>query len=329
MQPGDMVRVPMGEMYHYGVCTGENRIIQFGEPVLSSPVPREQIRVGATDVASFLNGQFAEVAELDKKELKKRRPIGEIVAFAEKSLGEGGYDILYNNCEHFANRCLFGAAVSSQIEDVRREIEARMPLISVYVGEVKDFCGFDGLPRYVRRELKKITSEQARNEKTAGYGLVAFGAEQLPGKPDVKKCFLGKTGKPLHKAFCFSVSHSGGLVAAAVSAAPVGIDLEACDNPELARRILCKNEQTDDPILLWTMKEAAFKLSGKEKIFRPENTDISLFNTSSVTFEALGKRFVLTAAADVVLNLHFHSAPKDSCLCFTAVKQHKKSVSEA
>ena len=320
MAVGDMVRVPMKEVYHYGVCTGEDRIIQFGEPVLTVPKPKEQIRVMSTNVASFLNGQFAEVAELDKKELKRRRPVEEIVAYAEKSVGKGGYDILYNNCEHFANECLFGLHVSNQIDKIRQEIEAKMPCINVYVGAVEDFCDTDRLPKYARKELKKISSEKVAKEKKAGYGLLALAAQEMTKKPDVRKCFLGKTGKPLHKDFGFSITHSGGLVAVAASPAAVGIDLESRTDRErqekLLERILHQKEQTDDPILLWTVKEAAFKFSEKDERFRPAEIDATAFKSRSVAFAVNDQRFALSVVADVVANVHFYNKLESKDLSF-------------
>lgn len=324
IQVGDMVRVPMKEAYHYGVCTGEDRIIQFGEPVLTTPKPRDEIRVMSTDVASFLNGQFAEVAELDRKEMKRRKPIAEIVAYAEKNIGKGGYDILYNNCEHFANECLFGLHVSSQIDKIRQEIEAKMPCINVYVGAVDDFCDTDRIPKYAQKELKKISSEKVAKEKKAGYGLLALAARETAEKSDIKKCFIGKTGKPLHKDFCFSISHSDGLVAVATASVPIGVDLESYSDSEkqekLLERILHQNEQADDSILLWTVKEAAFKFSEKDEHFRPAEIDTTGFKSRSVTFTVNGRKFALSVVADIVANVHFYNKLENQELSFESVK---------
>ena len=324
MEVGDMVRVPMKEAYHYGVCTGEDRIIQFGEPVLTVPKPKDEIRVMSTNIASFLNGQFAEVAELDKKELKRRKPIEDIVAYAEQSIGKGGYDILYNNCEHFANECLFGLHVSSQIDEIRQKIEAKMPCINVYIGAVEDFCNTNELPKYARKELKKISSEKVAKEKKAGYGLLVLAAREMTKNPDVKKCFLGKTGKPLHKDFGFSITHSDGLVAVAAAPVAVGIDLEGYADQErqekLLERILHQNEQADDPILLWTVKEAAFKFSEEDKHFRPAQIDANGFKSRSVAFTYDGKRYVLSVVANVVANVHFYCKLKNCELEFENVK---------
>ena len=34
----------------------------------------------------------------------------------------GTYNLISNNCEHFANECVFGQAVSEQVEDVFSKI---------------------------------------------------------------------------------------------------------------------------------------------------------------------------------------------------------------
>ncbi|MBW2267205.1 MAG: lecithin retinol acyltransferase family protein [Deltaproteobacteria bacterium] len=41
-----------------------------------------------------------------------------VVARAESRLGEGGFDFLFNNCEHFATWCKTGLSTSRQIESL-------------------------------------------------------------------------------------------------------------------------------------------------------------------------------------------------------------------
>ena len=43
------------------------------------------------------------------------------MSLARSRLGEGGYNILHNNCEHFVNECVFGIKKSEQEEEVRRK----------------------------------------------------------------------------------------------------------------------------------------------------------------------------------------------------------------
>ena len=60
-----------------------------------------------------------EVAEFDRKERKANRAPDEVVSTARARLGERGYHILYNNCEHFAHECVSGKHYSEQVDGVR------------------------------------------------------------------------------------------------------------------------------------------------------------------------------------------------------------------
>ena len=117
---GDMVRIQIGSLYHYGVFVSEDEVIQFGYPPL--PEFAEQnavVTVGKVDVDAFSCGSIIEVAELDRREKKKRLPPEETVARARERLGEGGYNLIHNNCEHFAYECVFGEKKSEQTDKIR------------------------------------------------------------------------------------------------------------------------------------------------------------------------------------------------------------------
>ena len=60
------------------------------------------------------------------EERKKMRPSREAVALAQSRLGETGYDILHNNCEHFVNQCAFGQSHSSFLDGVRARLRRKL-----------------------------------------------------------------------------------------------------------------------------------------------------------------------------------------------------------
>ena len=98
-EPGDMVRVQIGSIFHYGVCTGDGRIVAFGLP----PVPAyakspDRFLVTETDMDVFSTGRIPEIAVLDRAERKKRIPPEETVRLARARLGEDGYHMIRNNC---------------------------------------------------------------------------------------------------------------------------------------------------------------------------------------------------------------------------------------
>ncbi|XP_060551652.1 phospholipase A and acyltransferase 1-like [Ruditapes philippinarum] len=50
-----------------------------------------------------------------KDQLLTPKPVGEIVNTAKGMLGKIGYNILWNNCEHFASKCRYGTKRSDQV----------------------------------------------------------------------------------------------------------------------------------------------------------------------------------------------------------------------
>lgn len=122
---GEIVRTKVRFYHHYGIYVTDDRVIQFGLPD-NTGIPNEQICVLATDVHTFLNGGSLEVADPDREERKTMRPAKEVVALAESRLGQTGYDILHNNCEHFVNDCVFGTPTSGWLEEARAKLRAKL-----------------------------------------------------------------------------------------------------------------------------------------------------------------------------------------------------------
>lgn len=117
---GDMIRVKSGTIYHYGIYVSDAEVIQFGLAPAARPALKDsEVEVLATDIDTFLGGQFLEVAEFDRKEKKTHPTPEEAVAKARARMGEKGYHILYNNCEHFAHECVSGKHYSEQVDGVR------------------------------------------------------------------------------------------------------------------------------------------------------------------------------------------------------------------
>ena len=117
---GDMIRVCLGDFYHYGIYVSDDEIIQFGPPPTSLVRKDEDIEVEVTDIQSFLCGKFLETGEVERKERKNLKQPSEIIACAKSRIGDKGYNILYNNCEHFVYECVLGIKYCSQTEKMRK-----------------------------------------------------------------------------------------------------------------------------------------------------------------------------------------------------------------
>ncbi len=124
-RPGDMVRVKVNsQMDHYGVFVSDSEVIQFGKnPSLRLGVSDTDVFVCATDIDEFRDGGYPEFADLSFSEKLKRFKTDKIIELARSRMGEGGYSIIYNNCEHFAYECIFGKKYSSQAEKAKEIIK--------------------------------------------------------------------------------------------------------------------------------------------------------------------------------------------------------------
>ena len=123
--PGAHIRVQIQSIYHHGIYIGDEEVVQFGLP-FDMLRPKEEVKVIKTNIDQFLMGGFLEVRIYDKKEKRFKNKDQDIVKKAISRLGEGGYDIVHNNCEHFVNECIFNKKVSEQVDDVRNEIRKKL-----------------------------------------------------------------------------------------------------------------------------------------------------------------------------------------------------------
>lgn len=122
---GDIIRTKVNFYHHYGIFVDEREVIQFGLP--DGPArPAEQQRVLVTDIYTFLGGGDLETGRPIGEERGRMRTPRQIVETARSRIGEGGYDILHNNCEHFVYSCAFGESHSSFLEDVRARIRQKL-----------------------------------------------------------------------------------------------------------------------------------------------------------------------------------------------------------
>lgn len=122
---GAHIRVQIQSIYHHGIYIGNDEVIQFG--LLNDMLkPKEEVRVLVSSIEEFLQSGFLEVRVFDRKERKIKNDDLKIVEIAKSKLGEDGYDIVHNNCEHFANFCIFNKKESKQIDDIRSEIRKKL-----------------------------------------------------------------------------------------------------------------------------------------------------------------------------------------------------------
>ncbi len=113
----DQIRVNRGLYYHYGLYESDDVVYQFASPK-GAEISSETATVNTTTLADFLKGGVLEVRDYTEEELQMKKSPNEIIEYAKDHLGEMGYDLINNNCEHFANRATFGKSESSQVNNI-------------------------------------------------------------------------------------------------------------------------------------------------------------------------------------------------------------------
>ncbi|WP_455542937.1 lecithin retinol acyltransferase family protein [Intestinibacter sp.] len=141
-QMGDHIRVNRGVYCHHGVYISKDEVIHFtgkeGDSILDWSKPE----VIQSDLEYFLKGDKLEVKEYTDEELEDLYPVDHIVAYARACLGDKGYNLVFNNCEHFANTCTLGRFRSKQVENVFGTLfDISKNLLIVYGGKNMGLIG--------------------------------------------------------------------------------------------------------------------------------------------------------------------------------------------
>ncbi|MCA9240366.1 MAG: lecithin retinol acyltransferase family protein [Planctomycetales bacterium] len=110
MATGDHLVVPYGLYTHHGIDIGDGTVVGF------SKVDGKVTRVSLEEFCEGRTARVLEYAECD--------PAPEVACRALDRVGEKGYHLLENNCEHFATWCKTGRNESAQVRVVQKHIAA-------------------------------------------------------------------------------------------------------------------------------------------------------------------------------------------------------------
>ena len=113
----DHIRVNRGLYYHHGIYVSDLEVIHFTGTDSDNIIGGDN-KVIRSDLKTFLKHGVCETRKFHQHEKAVLRSPNEIVRIAQQSLGQAGYDLIGNNCEHFCNKCLFGRHESKQVEGI-------------------------------------------------------------------------------------------------------------------------------------------------------------------------------------------------------------------
>ena len=228
---GDMIRISFGQFYHYGIFVSEEEVIQFGLPPTEGLLNRatEDIAVCITDIDTFSGGKVVEVATTEKTDKKRLSP-KKTVKRAREAVGEKGYHILHNNCEHFVRYCYFGEKRCEVTEQVQTFWQNKYRLDLYFAPVLPLPSVFDLSPKVLYREVTSLADTEKKAQAYAGWKLLEYALYRTFGyKIEDLNLKKQKDGKySLDKCY-FSLSHTSEYVAVAVSSEPIGVALERLD----------------------------------------------------------------------------------------------------
>lgn len=142
---GDHIRVNRSGIYnHHGIYVSDDEVIHFTGQEDDSVLDWSKCEVISTNLATFLKDGSVEVKIYTDNEREDLYPVESIISYARACLGDEGYNLVFNNCEHFANVCTLGRFRSRQVEKVFSSKLSRQKE-DIYMGlwsSIKSFFGF-------------------------------------------------------------------------------------------------------------------------------------------------------------------------------------------
>ena len=318
---GDMIRVSFGNFYHYGIFVSDDEVIQFGLPPTEGLLNRkfDEISVCVTDIDTFSMGKIVEVASIVKGEKLKRLSPNKTVARAKSRIGEKGYDILHNNCEHFARYCYLGEKRCEVCDQVVDDWKKKSKC-DIYFSKIpQKLTVTEVFPKERNREINSVSDERLRAEKYWGWKTLEYALFRSFGYKIADLTFSkAKNGKWLCAECFFSISYSNGYVAVAVSNMEIGIDAKEInafskkyateDFDKLKKQLVGKKEAVpsdlEDLLKVLTQKESLFKRNAKKK-FKPLKIQITE-DVSSFNFTHEESKFLCSVAGSDVKKSFFY-----------------------
>ncbi len=312
---GDMIRSRCGSVYHYGIFVSEDEVIQFGPPPTVNALScQKEFCVISTDIDFFSNGSIVEIAYPETREEKKRFSPSKTVKLAKGRLGESGYDIIHNNCEHFVYECVYGVKRCTQAEEARLRWYSR-PILNVYILPFDDSIQMgDIYPRERKKEID-ASSGALRYQRYATWKALDMGLSHAFGV-DMRKLSFKKSkyGRWSCDKYFFSLSHTKRVAVVAVSNSEVGVDTEMLSDISHSylsniSEAFCRDVFTDrergslsaldeeELVAMWTRKESAFKCRGTGE-FSPLDYTLDAEDIKTGAFLLDGERYILSVCGE-------------------------------
>lgn len=122
LQIGDHLVTERGVYTHHGIYIGEGKVIHYAG---LSEEGKKTGPIEEVSISDFAAEQLCSVREYQLEEITFSRE--EVVKRAKSRLDENTYNILLNNCEHFAEWCWVEKSIGDQVTNALFNIVSIMP----------------------------------------------------------------------------------------------------------------------------------------------------------------------------------------------------------
>ena len=168
--------------------------------------------------------------------------------------------------------------------------------LSVFVAKIPKNTPITTLSHPLRQnQIDDCLSYKVKEEKFFVWKLLEYAVNLVLGEPisnfDIT---LDKTGKWLSNGFEFSLSHSKGVVAVAISPNPVGVDIELIEAPKVNvfEKVLNDKQLKEFNLLPESEKIEYFitKWANKESVFKSKNLPCLMADNDHCDCEVFDKK---------------------------------------
>jgi ribosomal protein L27 len=119
VRPGDIIYAERGAYRHFGIYTGNGRAVHY---TLTEGVAGLRMQIRETSFAKFAKGDDVYVLRIRNTSGVKCYSPEETVRRARSMIGAKNYNLVFNNCEHFAFWCKTGVSRSEQVEQAFADV---------------------------------------------------------------------------------------------------------------------------------------------------------------------------------------------------------------
>lgn len=141
--PGDLLRVKRSRgYYHYGIALDDKHVIHLSGTNDDSISNYKDVRIRKATLSLFLRGDELEVNTPFDSPFSREEIISRALKFLDSDKFNGSYyNLVSNNCEHFARFSYYGTIKSTQVNKVKNIVSvagAALVASSIAIGISKN-----------------------------------------------------------------------------------------------------------------------------------------------------------------------------------------------